>query len=161
MRELYHGTLAQNVPSIIKSGLLLQKGLWTSDFHSDASELVYAVDDSHRGKLITIITGQIAKCGLLRCSDNYLFDDFKADLMQHGAVVIIRAAAIFRRYPDHFESGHPPGTEPGDWYSREPVSVDNIQRIMTGQGMLDWLEPSECDFTHRLRDILCSEGSPD
>jgi hypothetical protein len=93
------------------------------------------------------------KAGLIRWSSDYCFDDYKNDLIKHGAVVVVKAAT-FRRYPDFFESGHPSGAEPGDWYSLEPIGLDGIQEIMIGQDMLDWLEPSEPDFTYRLCNVL-------
>jgi len=153
MNELYHGTLARNLPAIRKAGLLAQKGSWTVDFHSEAAELVYAVDESRRGRVIVAITGQMAKSGLVQWSENYQFDHFNADLTKHGAVVVVSAVS-FSSYSAQFEQGHPPGAEPGDWYSRQSVSLNDIQRIMIGHEMLDWLKPDEMDFAYRFRDIL-------
>ena len=153
MRELYHGTLAQNVPSIKKLGLLPQKGRWASGFRQNAAKLVYAVDSERRGRLVTYITGQIAKCNRVQCSDHYRFDDFKEDLIELGAIVIIKTAR-FTQYPSHYLNAHQSGPEPGDWYSHEPVSAEEIQTIVAGSDILDWLRPSEPDFTYRLRDVL-------
>jgi hypothetical protein len=153
MNELYHGTLAQNIESIRKIGLLPRRGSWTAGFHSNASELVYAVDESRRGRIIVAITGQMAKADLVRWSDDYQINHFNNDLAKHGAVVVIRTAT-FRSYPGSFESGHPPGTEPGDWYSCQSVGVEEIQGIMIGQEMLSWLQPHEMDFAYRYSEIL-------
>jgi RNA:NAD 2'-phosphotransferase (TPT1/KptA family) len=68
-QKLYHGTLARNLPSIRALGLLPQKGSWTATFYKDASDLLYAVDEDRKGRLIAIITGQIACAGLVRVSD--------------------------------------------------------------------------------------------
>jgi hypothetical protein len=155
MDKLYHGTLARNVPSIRKAGLLPQKGLWTADYHSEAEALVYATSENHRGKLTTIMAGQLAKAGFVHWSEQYEFDHFKNDLISHCAIIIVKVDR-FRCYPDHFEAGHPSGTEPGDWYSREVISTEEIQGVLTGQKLLDWLKPSAPDFTYRLRDVLRS-----
>jgi hypothetical protein len=154
--KLYHGTLLRNVHSIRTKGLLPQKGLWTAGFHLDAVELVYAADEDHKGSFLVAIAGQMTKSGLVEWSDKYQFGDFKNDLIQHGAVVVVVARATFRRYPDHFQSGHPSGTEPGNWYSQEFVPSKDIEGILTGQEMLDWLKPSEADFRYRFSDILAS-----
>jgi hypothetical protein len=153
MIELYHGTLAINVPSIRKLGLLPQKGNWTSKFRPSASELVYAVDYEHIGRLVVYISGQMAKSNLVQISGNYEFDHFTNDLIQYAALVMIRTQR-FSQYPTHLTEAHPSGPEPGDWYSYEPVLVDEIQRIVTGQEMLHWLRPTEADFTERLRYVL-------
>jgi hypothetical protein len=151
--NLYHGTLAENIQSIRNTGLLPRKGLWTANFHVNAPELVYAVDESRRGRLIAIITGQIAKTGLVRFSDQYDFDHFNNDLARYGAVVVI-TAAMFRSCLSFSERGHPEGVEPGDWYSREPVGVENILEIIAGQEMIGWLKPHPIDFECRFREIL-------
>jgi hypothetical protein len=147
---LYHGTLRRNVPSIRSTGLQPQRGAWAARFHSDAATLVYAVDDEHRSAAIHAIAGQMAKAGLIRASKNYSFDDFKNDLIQHGAVIVVKATT-FRSHPWSVESGHPTGVEQGNWYSSEPVSVESE---MTGNEMLAWLKPSEQDFIHDYLDWL-------
>lgn len=83
-----------------------------------------------------------------------MFDDFKNDLMQHGAVIVVKATT-FRGHPWSLESGHPTGAEPGNWYSSEPVSVENE---MTGNEMLAWLKPSEQDFIHDYLDWLLKQA---
>jgi len=156
MSNLYHGTLARNVQSIRKTGLLPRKGLWMTNFHSDAAELVFAADGNHRHRLILAITGQMTKASLIVCDDNYQFEDFNADLLKHGAVVEVGMATFSSYPPERFVSGHPQGTEPGDWYSREPISIDDIHGIMTGQEMRDWLNPSATEFIHTYREVLRS-----
>jgi RNA:NAD 2'-phosphotransferase (TPT1/KptA family) len=95
---LYHGTLRRNVPSIRETGLQPQRGLWAARFHPNAAALVYAVDDEHRSAAILAVAGQMAKAGLVRVSESYLFDDFKNDLIEHGAILVVKACT-FRRYP--------------------------------------------------------------
>jgi hypothetical protein len=147
-RLLYHGTLRQNLPSIRETGLLPQRGAWTARYHTDATALVFAVDDINRSAAILAIAGQMANAALTRGSENYSFDDFKNDLIEHGAVIVVRATT-FGRYPlVPFDPGHPPGAEPGNWYSSEPVGVESE---MTGKEMLAWLKPNEQDFIHRYR----------
>ena len=97
-RFLYHGTLRRNVPSIRDTGLRPQRGAWAARFHPDAAALVYAVDDEHRSSAILAIAGQMAKAGLIQESEKYSFDDFKNDLIEHGAVIVVKATT-FRRYP--------------------------------------------------------------
>jgi hypothetical protein len=147
---LYHGTLRRNVPSIRDAGLRPQRGAWAARFQPDAAALVYAVDDEHRSSAILAIAGQMAKVGLIQRSENYSFDDFKNDLIEHGAVIVVNATT-FRHCPWSFESGHPIGAEPGNWYSSECVSIENE---MIGKEMLAWLKPSEQDFIHRYRDRI-------
>jgi hypothetical protein len=74
--------------------------------------------------------------------------NFKNDLIEHGAVIVVKATT-FRGHPWSFESGHPNlEREPGNWYSSEPVSVESE---MIGKEMLAWLKPSEQDFIIRYR----------
>lgn len=151
--DVYHGTLAQNIQSIRRTGLSPRRGAWTTNFHSDAVELVYAVHENRKGRLIAIITGQIAKSGLVRFSNDYQFDDFRNDLAEHGAIIVVKATT-FCCSENPSTRGHPAGVEPGDWYSRQPVGIEDIQRIMVGQEMLDWLNPHEMDFACRFREVL-------
>jgi hypothetical protein len=158
IRKLYHGTLAQNVPSIQKSGLLPQKGGWSGRFHADAVDLVYAIDETEgRTKRVALaIIGQMLKVGFVQWTDDYQLENLKADLAEHGAVVVVQSAS-FISYPPYVEQpGHPIGAEPGDWYSRDTVSVEGIARIITGQELLEWLspEPSEFEFEYTYRRIL-------
>jgi hypothetical protein len=146
-RRLYHGTLLRNVPSIRDSGLQPQRGSWATRFHPDAAALVYAVDEEHKSRAMLAVGGQVARVGLIQRSENYSFEVFKNDLVQHGAVIVVKAAP-FRRYPGFFESGHPIGAEPFDWYSSEPVRVESE---VVGEAMLAWLAPSEEDFVYRFR----------
>jgi hypothetical protein len=153
MQKLYHGTLARNVPSIRAQGLVPQKGSWTKAFYNDARDLLYAVDEGRKARLIAIITGHLARSGIVCLSDGYTFDDFKNDLSNHGAVVIFTTATFSCREP-FSELKHPSSVEQGDWYSTEPVSSADIEQIMTGRAMQDWLNPHAADFDYRYRCIL-------
>jgi hypothetical protein len=155
-RYLYHGTLRRNVPSIRSTGLQPQRGAWAARFHPDAPALVYAVDDETRSAATHAIAGQMAKAGLIQASKNYSFDDFKNDLIEHGAVIAVKAIT-FRRHPWSFETGHPTGVEQGNWYSSEPVSVESE---MTGNEMLAWLKPSGHDFIDDYLDWLMQKSVP-
>jgi hypothetical protein len=149
-RPLYHGTLRRNLPSIGETGLRPDRGVWAQHFHLDAVALVYAVDDQHKSAATLAIAGQMANAGLVKRSEDYSFEDFKNDLIEHGAVVVVKAAT-FRCYPWSFESGHPSGAEPGNWCSSEPVRIEGE---MIGQEMLAWLKPHEQDFFFRYRDHM-------
>jgi hypothetical protein len=152
-RRLYHGTLAQNTESIRIAGLSPKKGLLAEKFSRQAGEFIYAVDDDRKGRLTAIIAGQIAINGLVQWSENYQFENFNSDLIAHGAVIVFRASTFCCR--ERFEEpGHPPSIEVGDWYSRESVSNKNIERVIIGKELLDWLDPHEKDFTCRYRDRL-------
>jgi hypothetical protein len=153
MQRLYHGTLARSVPSIRAHGLVPQKGSWTKAFYNDAPDLLYAVDEGRKARLIAIITGQLARSGIVRLSDGYTFDEFKDDLGNHGAVVVFATETFSCREPSS-ELKHPPSVEEGDWYSTEPVSNADIDQIMTGRAMLEWLHPHPVDFEYRYRGIL-------
>lgn len=146
-RYLYHGTLLRNLQSIRNAGLQPQRGAWAARFHPSAAPLVYAVDEGHRSAAILAISGQMAKANLVQRSENYSLDDFKNDLIEHGAIIVVKATT-FRGHPWSFESGHPTGAEPGNWYSLEPVSVESE---MIGKEMLAWLKPNEQDFICRYR----------
>jgi hypothetical protein len=153
VQRLYHCTLAPNLESIRKIGLLPRRGSLAAKFYPDAAELIYAVDEVHKGRLTSILTGQMAGTGLVRWSENYQFGDFKRDLVTHGAVVVFQSTAFCCRGNSE-NGGHPPSLEVGDWYSREPVSRTSIEREIVGQEMLDWPKPHEVDFTCRYRDRL-------
>jgi hypothetical protein len=71
------------------------------------------VDDEHRSAAILAITGQMVKTNLVQRPENYSFDDFKSDLIEHGAIIVVKATT-FRGHPWSFESGHPSGAEPGN-----------------------------------------------
>lgn len=141
-RYLYHGTLLRNLPSIRNAGLQPQRGVWVACFHPFATRLVYAVDNEHKSAALLAITGQMAKANLVQRSENYSFDDFKKDLIEHGAIIVVKATT-FRGHPWSFESGHLTGAEPGNWYSSEPVSVESE---MIGKEMLAW-RPLDSDLT--------------
>jgi len=85
--------------------------------------------------------------------DDCQFDDFKQDLIKLGAIVVIKTTR-FIQYPNHYLTGHRSGPEPGDWYSPELVGIDEIETIITGHEILEWLQPNELDFRYRLRDVL-------
>jgi hypothetical protein len=142
-RFLYHGTLRRNVPSIRATGLQPQRGAWAGRFHHDAADLVYAVDDQHPASALLAIVGQMTKAGLAQRSENYSFDDFRNDLIEHGTVLVVKDTT-FRHHPWTFEtSGHPMGTEQGNWYSSEPVSIESE---VIGKDMLALLKPNEQEF---------------
>jgi hypothetical protein len=158
---LYHGTLRRNLPSIRDTGLRPQRGAWGSRFHAGDCFLVHAVNDEHRGALIVAIAGQMKIARLALQSANYSFDDFKNDLLEHGAVVVVKATT-FSHHPScsesvHAEATHPTGAEPGTWYSSEAVSIESE---MTGKEMLAWLSPNEEDFRYRFRDVLLGDETP-
>jgi hypothetical protein len=158
MQKLYHGTLAQNLPSIREQGLMPQAGSWTAAFYEKAPNLVYAVDEDRKGRLIAIITGQIARAGLVHLPDTYTFENFKHDFAGHGAVIKF-TSATFSCYEPFSELKHPPSVEQGDWYSSEPVSADHIEQIITGTEMVEWLKPHPVDFSGRYHEILERDGS--
>lgn len=153
MQTLYHGTLARNLPSIRVLGLLPQNGSWTATFYKEAPDLVYAVDEARKGRLIAIITGQIARTGLVLVSDTYTFDDFKSDLAAHGAVVVFNTTS-FSCFETFSELKHPPSVEQGDWYGHDAVSVDKIKQVIIGWEMVEWLNPDPVDFLCRYSRIL-------
>jgi hypothetical protein len=159
MHKLYHGTLARNLTSIRAQGLRPQRGPWTMAFYPGAPDLVYAVAESGKGRLIAIVAGQIARAGLVHLSDSYSFDDFNADLGAHGAVVVL-TPTTFSFCETNSELGRPASVEPGDWYSHEPVSTDQIEGVMTGPEMVNWLKPHPVDFSCRYREILERGGPP-
>jgi hypothetical protein len=149
MDKLYHGTLAQNLPSIREQGLLPKNGPLTASYHgNDAANLVFAIEENRKGLLVKIMIQQIIKAGLVSVSDVYHFDDFKRDFITHGALVIVNKN-LFNCYgftDDPHE--HPVGVERGDRYSRDPVRIEGE---MVGQEMLDWLHIIETNFDDDYR----------
>jgi hypothetical protein len=146
-RFLYHGTLRRHLKSIRETGLLPQRGAWVVLFHSGAAALVYAVDSDHRSAAILAMAGQMALTRLVQVPEEYSFDSFKCDLLEHGAIVVVKGAS-FTHHPFSLVSGHPTGAEPGNWYCSEPVSIDGE---LVGEEMLTWLKPIEQDFVYRYR----------
>jgi hypothetical protein len=156
--KLFHGTLAQHVPSIQKSGLLPQKGGWSGRFYEDAVDLVYAVDETkgRTKRVVLAIIGQMLKVGLIQWTEDYELKNLKVDLAEYGAVVVVQSAS-FIPYPPYIEQpGHPIGAEPGDWYSHETIGVEDVTGVITGPELLEWLnpEPSEFEFEHIYHHIL-------
>ena len=77
----------------------------------------------------------------------------KLGLSNHGAVVVFASATFSCREP-FSELKHPSSVEEGDWYSTEPVSSADIDQIITGQVVVDWLDPHAMDFEYCYRCIL-------
>jgi hypothetical protein len=132
--------------------LVPQNGSWTTAFYDEAPDLLYAVDEGLKARLIAIITEQLARSGIVCLSDAYTFDDFNNDLSNHGAVIAF-ATETFSCCEPFSELNYPSSVEQGDWYSTEPVSSADIDQIMTGRAMIDWLNPRAMDF-ERYRCIL-------
>jgi hypothetical protein len=147
----YHGTLRRNLSSIREKGLLPQKGAWTGSYYEHANDLVYAIGNDRIGLLLPIITGQIARASLIPWSEDYRFDQYKEDFASHGAIVFIKPTAPFRLCT---KQGDPPGAEQGDWYSSEPVSIDQIERTVVGSELFKWVNLSIEEFVYRLRGMI-------
>jgi len=156
IQKLYHGTLVVNLPSIRATGLVPRIGSTTAGYHVGAVDLVYAVDEGRKPRLVKILAQQMVSARLIRWSEGYQLNDLRRDLIEHAAVVVV-PASNFVLYPgdgvlDPSErSRHPRGAEPGDWYSCETVVIVGE---MIGQEMLDWLKITESQFVHDYRELI-------
>ena len=148
---LYHGTLRRNLSSIIEKGLLPQKGEWVGSYYKDAFDLVYATGQDRIGRLLPIITAQIAIAGLVEWSEDYRYEQYKEDFATHGAIVLVRPTAPFLLCN---EDGNPPGAEQGDWYSFELITVEHIEKTVVGSELFKWVNLSNEEFVYRLRGMI-------
>jgi hypothetical protein len=147
MQKLYHGTLTKNLASIRAQGLVPKIGSTTAGYHKNAVDLVYAVDEGRKARLVNIITQQLMNSCLIRWSPDYQFDDFKSDLIGSDKFTFYPGVIFHPLQP----SEHPPGAEPGDWYSCEPVKIEGE---IVGDEMLGWFELTESNFTHDYQALL-------
>jgi hypothetical protein len=123
------------------------------EYHCDPVELVYAVSNPHSWRLIAAMIGQMVGKRLVDITDSYQFEDFRNDLLTHGAVIVFRSSTFIHR-PDSCEGGHPRGAEKLDWYSREAVDPERFESVMTGRDMLRCLKLGKEDFTARRDELL-------
>jgi hypothetical protein len=158
MTTLYHGTLAKYIKAIRDRGLVPQRGELVKAYDVNAPDLVYAVDENRKGRLMMIIAQQMKIENLVPWSDSDSFTDFQADLSQHGAVLALESKC-FILYSSDPTVAHPTGPEEGDWYSRKNIRADSITDMITGQRLLSWLKPHREDFKVRVRPIFSSAQS--
>ena len=52
VQTLYHGTLARNLESIRTTGLVPRIGSTTAGYHEKAVDVVYAVDETRKPRLV-------------------------------------------------------------------------------------------------------------
>lgn len=154
LRTLYHGTLVDYVPGILKHGLKPQVGTLTTKWYGDRDvpmkPYVFAADAHGLEKCINVIAKQLRiKYG----EDKNLSGIFQKE----AALLIIRAGPErhgFGMTPwdnDKFMATHyglpldqfdkaferaPTTSEPGDYWTRKKVKVD---AVLTGQRLMDFL----------------------
>lgn len=135
---LYHGSIVDNIPSILKYGLLGQAGSFTQDaygdYYDDLPELTFAADKKGVERAVTAMTQYIA-----RKLNKDFHDVTENDIRNHGVLFIIKdgdQATSYRPQDDeNYYGQHPLTVEPGDYYADE-LGVDSY---LTGSALLRYL----------------------
>lgn len=133
-RTLYHGTVNDNIDSIMKFGLLGGTGSFVQnaygDYSDDLPDLSFAADKEGIDKAVTAMVHHIGQ------KLNKDFHDVNDnDIRNHGVLFIIKDGDDFtfqRPYKDTPYDNHPMTVEPGDYYS-EDIPVTNY---LTGSALL-------------------------
>jgi hypothetical protein len=126
---LYHGTLKENVPSILGKGLQPRVGSFVRAAYGNTADLPPATFAATKSGLIKVIAAIVAainqKLGLGGITDDEFF--------RYGAVVVLE------RTPDWYRTNHPQTprqAEPGDYWTQAtvtPVKVlvdDELERFI-------------------------------
>jgi len=134
--ELYHGTLAKNVPSILANGLNPTVGEFTRSIYANkAKPLVFAADASgSRGVYCSLVGQMHAKLGITA------YPPSAEDVAKHCAILVIsKDVGKFRQYNSTRRSG---SKEPTDYTSQETIHID---RVITGKELLQWIKTHNAD----------------
>lgn len=136
-KTLYHGTTTDYIKDITSVGLIPMRGDFVSDMYdeydgSDLKELVFATDKQQLGKAVNAITHHISK------KLNKSFHDVtNEEFIKYGAIVKIHDGESILQHreegDENYYGEHPPTVEPGDYYSENSVSIDEI---LTGKPMI-------------------------
>lgn len=153
-RTLYHGTLIDFVPDILKNGLKPQVGALTTKWYSDRDvamkPYVFAADARGLEKCVNVIAKQLR----IKYGEDA---DLGGIFEKEAALLIIREGTDrhgFGMTPwenENFMQSHyglpvdqydkawkraPKTSEPGDYWTRKKVKVD---AVLTGQRLMDFL----------------------
>lgn len=141
--HLFHGTIVDYKEAILALGIGPRTGDFISDVYEDKRESIdeytYAADIDGLEKCAAAIIGQIAH--------KYKDGDYKEvdeeDIKNYGVLFVIKRGksnAIMDYYPGSYLSDweeneeYPVGVEPGDYYSKEFISVTDY---IEGQELVD------------------------
>lgn len=146
---LYHGSIVDNIPDIMKYGLLGQVGAFTQDAYGDdygdLPELTFAADKKGVERALTAMIQHIAR----KLNKDY-HDVTDNDIRNHGVLFVIKdgdKAAHHRPQDDeNYYGQHPTTVEPGDYYADE-LGVDNY---LTGSALLRYLRKLNVWPQHRI-----------
>jgi hypothetical protein len=120
-RTLYHGTLAANVPAILRFGIIPKAGDFVQGFYGwddedELDELVFAADKSGLKKCVAAILGYLRIKGIDRTEENFF---------RYGALCVMRNQQ--NEFEPHDDWGdNPSQVEPGDYFTRNTIRADYI-----------------------------------
>lgn len=146
-RTLYHATLKEFVPSILKHGL------WTSlgDFTKSAYSIEDEDEDEHSGLVFATDKNGLGKCmsaiiGWMRVKDIPITEE---NFKNYGAIIVLKDSEHYfnhRSEDDENTYGeHPYTVEPGDYYKDSGISVDGA---ITGKKMMNFFRKYGVPFVY-------------
>jgi hypothetical protein len=135
---LYHGTTRDNVPKILRRGLVPRVGPFVKAVYGSGTPAVFAASKAGLYRVVAAIVFQVGqKLGHGEISNR--------EFWEHGAVVVLE------KTPDWFRSDHPEAPEAaehGDYWSK--VAARPV-KVLLGKDLENFIgvEPSEiCDFVY-------------
>lgn len=134
-KELFHGTLATNVDSILSNGLNPTVGEFTKSIYSTkAKPLIFAADTKGSRAVYCALQSQIG----IKLNK---FPLSAEEIAKHGAILVIsKDVGKFKQYVSKRRQG---SKEPTDYTSRETVHIDNV---ITGNELLRWIKTHNADW---------------
>jgi pyrimidine deaminase RibD-like protein len=139
VKELYHGTLATNVDSILANGLNPTVGEFTKSIYANkAKPLVFAADINGSRAVYCALASQIGR-------KFNKFPPSAADIARHGAILVIsRDVGKFKQHNSTRRQG---SKEPSDYTSQETIHIDNV---LTGKDLLQWIKTHNADWDEMI-----------
>lgn len=132
--SLYHGTLKENLPKIRKEGLVPRVGKFVERLYGKkAVPLIFATNKEGARRVYCTLSSQIeAKIGRIPT-----IQDFR----EHGAILEIEKDAS--RFSTNLSNRDVGSIEKGDFYSKVPVSIDNVYE---GDDLVKWIQDTKADW---------------
>ncbi len=131
-RTLYHGTLKEYLPSIMKNWLVPEVGDFVSDFYDPSGDEGY---DPEVDSLEPLVFGA-AKADLKRCHSAISWrlrgkniSPTPENIIRYGAIVVMKdheEKFIHAAQNGVYNGEHPRQVEPGDFYSHEEVEPSHV-----------------------------------
>jgi hypothetical protein len=134
--RLYHGTLIDNVPSILAQGLTPTVGKFTQELYKkEAIPAVFASDSKGARAVYCALSSQIQR---KLNKGNYI--PSSADISKHGALLVIHTNA--GKFNKHISNQNMGSIEPGNYTSTETITIDNV---LKGNDLLQWIKDHNAD----------------